>query len=210
MTSTVAGEAEPGTGDRARRWGTWDEFSHKRTAKWADSGRAPQGSSHWVQPVSPLPSFLQISSHWGLTLKAHVTPVVKLPWEECSRLPHVYLFNKLIKPLGESGLSCQPQLISRPSTNPFYPMRINAPAASGYGYGAGTRRGGEELWAGLPPWYCWHLFFPLTSTSLKSMTSSAMYISSWRKNRELLRPRTLHRLSTSSVSARPSSLVIDP
>lgn len=146
MTSTVAGEAEPGAGDRARRWGTWDEFSNKRTAKWADSGRSRQGSPHWVQPVSPLLSFLQISSHWGLSLKAHVTPVIKLPREQCSRLPHVYLFNKLIKPLGESRLSSQPQLISRPSTNPFYPIHINAPAASGYGYGVGARGWGEELW----------------------------------------------------------------
>lgn len=102
-------------GPEARALG---ESSNQRTAGWADSGRSQQGSPHWVQPVSPLPSFLQTPSVWVLSLKPLVTPVIRLPHEECSILPRVYLFIKLRRLWKKLGIPFQPQQSWTPSTTP--------------------------------------------------------------------------------------------
>lgn len=49
--------------------------------------RCMWGLSHGVQPVSPLPSFLQTPSFWVLHLKPQVTPVIRLPHKEYSIPP---------------------------------------------------------------------------------------------------------------------------
>lgn len=98
-TSTTRSMTSTAAGDRAGGSGTRGEFSHKRMARGAGSGRASRDLLAEFSPHHPRPQPLR--SQPG----APVTPVIRRPRKEGSSLPRTRVFGDPLRPLGESGQS---------------------------------------------------------------------------------------------------------